>query len=564
MPITKLTLENFKGVGERVEIPLRPVTLLFGANSAGKSTILQALLYFRHLLNHGSPDTDRIEGGDDSIRLGGFASFVHRADLSRIVKIGVEIPVDGDGLPTYVATDSDGRYDEEIELRLPFVDKIAVELWVRWDAGEAGAYLSGWQVSVNGRLIAEVQGLFGTGLNGHLTFFDLEHPACNDSPERIEDEFEKLRKFGSYDVGPWLEEFRTALDDADQYKESTGFYDYYSDQADFLRGLFGRENLYPGPAPFVAGKGFPWVIPSPEYLSVSFPTDPWECPALSSLLRHVFLGSRKLLIDELERFRYIGPTRVVPDFSALPGSKLCRWSDGSLGWHQFRDAEVTKRVNEALCEKNGIGLGFRVQRSVAVSLPLDGEEWSWFTRIKSELDSGNLDFDAAENVRSLMERIESLPQSFRIDLIDENSGQRRRPADVGVGVSYVIPVVVGAIAPGYSTLLVEQPELHIHPAVQCALGDVLARQVVGSGERTLILETHSEHLMLRLLRRIRERFEGELPPGAPEISPSELSVLYVEKVDGTVRITELPVTEDGDFAKNWPKGFFEERAEELF
>ena len=168
-----------------------------------------------------------------------------------------------------------------------------------------------------------------------------------------------------------------------------------------------------------------------------------------------------------DRFRYIGPTRVVPDFSALPGSKLCRWSDGSLGWHQFRDAEVTKRVNEALCEKNGIGLGFRVQRSVAVSLPLDGEEWSWFTRIKSELDSGNLDFDAAENVRSLMERIESLPQSFRIDLIDENSGQRRRPADVGVGVSYVIPVVVGAIAPGYSTLLVEQPELHIHPAVQC-------------------------------------------------------------------------------------------------
>src|SRR5690606_17886206 len=138
------------------------------------------------------------------------------------------------------------------------------------------------------------------------------------------------------------------------------------------------------------------------------------------------------------------------------------------------------------------------------------------------------------------------------------------PADVGVGVSYVIPVIVGAIAPGYSTLLVEQPELHIHPAVQCALGDALAREVVGRGERTLILETHSEHLMLRLLRRIRERHEGALPPGAPELTPEDLSVLYVENEDGEVRITELPVTEDGDFARKWPKGFFEERAEELF
>ncbi len=41
MPITKITIENFKGIGKRVEIPLRPITLLFGANSAGKCTILQ-------------------------------------------------------------------------------------------------------------------------------------------------------------------------------------------------------------------------------------------------------------------------------------------------------------------------------------------------------------------------------------------------------------------------------------------------------------------------------------------------------------------------------------------
>ena len=85
-----------------------------------------------------------------------------------------------------------------------------------------------------------------------------------------------------------------------------------------------------------------------------------------------------------------------------------------------------------------------------------------------------------------------------------------------------------------------------------------------TNEKHLLLETHSEHLMLRLLRRIREKHEQELPPGAPEIMPDDLSVLYIEKDNDGVKITCLPVTEDGDFEKKWPKGFFEERTEELF
>jgi len=110
-------------------------------------------------------------------------------------------------------------------------------------------------------------------------------------------------------------------------------------------------------------------------------------------------------------------------------------------------------------------------------------------------------------------------------------------------------------------------EAKVFPAVQCKLADVLAHSVLGKRkhkERSLILETHSEHLMLRLLRRIRERHEGELQFNDPEIEPEDISVLYIEKDQGEVKITHLPVTEDGDFEKKWPKGFFEERTEELF
>lgn len=76
--------------------------------------------------------------------------------------------------------------------------------------------------------------------------------------------------------------------------------------------------------------------------------------------------------------------------------------------------------------------------------------------------------------------------------------------------------------------------------------------------------THSEHIMLRLLRRVREQSESEIPPGALGLTPDDLSVIYVEgSVDG-VRFRPLRVGPDGDFLDRWPRGFFAERSEELF
>ena len=73
MRLKSIELENFKGVGQRQRAALKPITLLFGANSAGKSSILQALHYLREILDRRNLDPDvTIAGG--SIDLGGFAS----------------------------------------------------------------------------------------------------------------------------------------------------------------------------------------------------------------------------------------------------------------------------------------------------------------------------------------------------------------------------------------------------------------------------------------------------------------------------------------------------------
>ena len=86
--ITGISIENFKGIGERVEVKLRPLTLLFGPNSAGKSSILHALHYAREVFERHNLDAGQTIAGGHFVDLGGFGSFVHGRDRNRQVQIG--------------------------------------------------------------------------------------------------------------------------------------------------------------------------------------------------------------------------------------------------------------------------------------------------------------------------------------------------------------------------------------------------------------------------------------------------------------------------------------------
>lgn len=81
--ITAVEIENFKGIRDRVRVELKPLTLLFGANSAGKSTIIQALHYAREIFEQHNLDAHRTRSGGDALDLGGFKNLVHNHELSR-------------------------------------------------------------------------------------------------------------------------------------------------------------------------------------------------------------------------------------------------------------------------------------------------------------------------------------------------------------------------------------------------------------------------------------------------------------------------------------------------
>lgn len=78
--ITGISIENFKGIGDKVEIELRPITLLFGPNSAGKSTILHALHYAREIFERHNLDADLTRAGGRYVDLGGFRNFLHQGE----------------------------------------------------------------------------------------------------------------------------------------------------------------------------------------------------------------------------------------------------------------------------------------------------------------------------------------------------------------------------------------------------------------------------------------------------------------------------------------------------
>ena len=138
--------------------------------------------------------------------------------------------------------------------------------------------------------------------------------------------------------------------------------------------------------------------------------------------------------------------------------------------------------------------------------------------------------------------------------------------DVGFGISQVLPVLVEAFGSNNRIVAIEQPEIHLHPALQADLGDVFITSALGPQRNTFLLETHSEHLLLRIMRRMRDTVNGTLPPGIPPVHPDDVAILFVQpKADGSTSvIEELRLDTDGTLVDHWPGGFFEEGFKERF
>ena len=141
--------------------------------------------------------------------------------------------------------------------------------------------------------------------------------------------------------------------------------------------------------------------------------------------------------------------------------------------------------------------------------------------------------------------------------------------DVGTGISQVLPVISSIINSDHLIFL--QPELHLHPKAQTILGDLFIFAIQKNKDinvkhsgipiRKITIETHSEHLILRLLRRIKENNNKK---SESMFSNKNLSLIYVNPQDKGSEVHWIRVDEYGEFVDVWPHGFFEDRYEDLF
>lgn len=546
--IKSLSLKNFKGFSEEVRIELRPITLLFGPNSVGKSSLLQALQYVREILERDNANADRTLQGGDAVDLGGFLNLVHGRDPQRRIEIEIEMQLGSTSIPEIVPDAfEDWQTSEEDVWRMydalqtvrRKVRAVSIRLSVGWNEQRDQPIVLGYQVATNGtwclRIEASLDGRDARMQINQSNPIFMEETADSDMlPEEFgdfvapidlgieADSVEPSTRNGSPGkvMRSLLHDLLYSVQEAGMERPGDGMRGWMTD----FRGAMPRlDQMLYIPAPAAKGADNVYIIRE-----------------FTAFLSWLTIGPAMLLRDQLRQFRYIGPLRSIPPrgFDVSLTKSEAAWSNGMAGWEALLagSQDLVERVSDWMVSPQKLRTGYAIVRK-----PYQ-------------------EFDPSQSVP-----IPIGPVRQRVKLIDM-AGLAHQPQDVGVGISQVLPVVVAAQDRSASMVCIEQPELHIHPSVQVGLGDLFIDGALNQ-ELSFLIETHSEHLILRLLRRIREAAEEAEEAGsssAQRVTPEVVGVYCLTRKDGAVVVDEIPVTQDGEFATPWPHGFFDERGPELF
>jgi predicted ATPase len=188
-------------------------------------------------------------------------------------------------------------------------------------------------------------------------------------------------------------------------------------------------------------------------------------------------------------------------------------------------------------------VGLRGERSVDVLKSVSGDP-DQISRLFKKVSHWLSKFDMAldVNLRQLTDGY------FFVELTNPHTKVPVNLADTGFGGSQVLPVIVqGFYAPDQSLLMFEQPEIHLHPRSQATLGDLFID--IADDNKRLIVETHSEHMISRVQRRIAEG----------TVRREDVAIHYFEPNEGGTRVFEIKLNEDGQFVDDGlPENFFAE------
>ncbi|MEV0623072.1 DUF3696 domain-containing protein [Nonomuraea sp. NPDC050404] len=254
-----------------------------------------------------------------------------------------------------------------------------------------------------------------------------------------------------------------------------------------------------------------------------------------------FLSDLELQFEKLcSRIYYLGPLRQDP-------ARQYIWSGG-------RPVDVGRRGELAI--------------EALIASQADGRTNARGFVIRKDGSRRTKLISVEEHVAAWLQEL-GLIHSFAVEPVDDRGTLyrvqvRRSPGstpvlltDVGFGVSQVLPVLVLlAYAPEGSTVLLEQPEIHLHPAVQSGLADVVI-EAAKVRNIQVVVESHSEHFLMRLQRRIAEKEIGR----GLALEPEDC-LLYFCRTEGAASKVDRLVLDSFGNITNWPDDFFGNQFEE--
>ncbi len=567
--LTGVTIANFKAISDSVRLELRPITLLFGQNSAGKSSLLHALVYAREVFERHNLDADHTLSGGDCLDLGGFRSLVHGQDLRRAVRLQFELDLSDIDLPGAADPELDGEMDDEFNQLGSRVRDAVVSVLVGWSELDSRPYVGEYSVEINGRFFARL--VCDAPRKGvRIAMLDTLHPVMGGLEPAVPHSLDE--------PWPYLHEL---LDSVRDYILPVG--------EEGAIGILGHAEALPNPEVTSGPFRFPVAVeyPPPPSGGVGLREYQDKMRRLITVERILYMflaGPVVLLRDALMDFRYIGPLRQVPPREYVPPRRVepAHWANGMAGWELlFGRPDLVERISRLLADPRRLDLGYT----------LDLVEFREFESHDPLLVAFRTNrADDVEDVEGRLRKVKTRTRLLFRPL--DTPDMTLEPADVGVGVSQMIPILAAALDDqplGTATLpaqlvAVEHPELNLHPRLQAEIADVFLEGALSEATRGRIffIETHSEVLPLRLFRRVRDwtrkqaAASGENPeegedtgPAAPgsetpgdsqdggpweiAVKPTDVGVWYVDRRGGPVTVRRVPVDVEGEFIQPWPE-----------
>ncbi len=530
-----LELENFKAFGERARIQFAPITLIFGENSAGKSTILQALNLLKQTLESREAEALLLPRAENGIvDLGSFQELLFDHDLKRALSIRVKLSID----KTDMVRSLSGK------------NKIAIEFRFKRPSIEEEVLLDQIGIYNKESCIAQFQPLPETE---YPETVPINHSFFHNPLFRISRGF-RYSKISQVQRCVWLteklEDWQPEFKSCREHKE-----DILKQLKETLRDYANsNEELQEDNSRLQEERND--LKKDIEFLSSDFDLE-------------AYISKR----HKEEMNTVLGLQGFLPIVSG--STKGNRWRTG------FRSLSLRRFYDKVNVGSFATAAGSALEQTLTNLFPMGPfrrapERWYIFTGTSPQ-DVGyqgdllpDLLFRRSNLVKEANKWLKHLDIGYKLEVkpVGTNSGDlfevrlidtRRKGhvdaslPDVGFGISQLLPFIVQSLVSEEQIISIEQPEVHVHPRLQADLGELLAEAIKPPRCNRFIIETHSEHLILRLQRLVAEK----------QIAPEDISVIYVSRGHEGAKAERLRLDEEGDFIDEWPNGFFPERLREL-